>query len=817
MKGNITQIWRVYDGQNKRLVIPVYQRNYDWSPKECDRLFDDLEVIIREERETHFFGALVGAFEDSFTYVVIDGQQRLTTVSILLLALAHALRDGDVTSSNPALEKDLVSSFLRVGYGQEARIKLKPVKSDNAAYERLFGPEKHFIDSSNVTANYRLFRERIRATDLTADQVWQAVQRLQVMSLDLEKSDDPQRIFETLNSTGLALTQSDLIRNYVLMGLTTAEQDRLYETFWNPMERNVEYRTSWFARWFLVTVTGRTPNESEVYTAFKQFVQHRRGSTVHDILQEMHDYSLLARQLNHDGTGSKEVDRALARFRTFRADVLLPFLLPVLRDFQRGEITGGDLVRVIEVLESYLLRRQLTGYYANALNKIFAVAYKELRHLRTADQEYADLLIYILRKRDGTSGQFPDDEEFRDALLSRNIYRARSETRAYLFDRLENGRSADVRDVAGKIKSGDLTIEHILPQTLTTAWRAELGEEAEEIHAQWVHRLGNLTITGYNSSYSNLPFAQKKTAEHGFDSSPYRINAYVKSQTRWGAEQIAERTRALAEQALELWPLPPTSFSPPAPVLPMETMGEDTSFTGRALVAFEFEGSTTTVNSWKEMTLLVLQAVAREHRTQLLEVLPQHRDLIDLSQRSGDRLPKGVMKVDAGIGAFLSTSTDAKLDLLRRVFDHAGIDPEELTFTLRPRSAQNEDSEDEQVNGEEDLPAAPWSPLLKFRPRFEELNGANADLADTAELRAEFRRDAAPCLPADPAAVLSGRHLTVFDDPRVLAGASADEVLAVMALTLRMEQDFDPGAFHQRITSGGAALWLDRLARISAG
>ncbi|HCT14070.1 MAG TPA: hypothetical protein DIW82_04550, partial [Corynebacterium nuruki] len=283
LKGQPTEIWKIYNRANSTLEIPVYQRNYDWGIAQCARLFDDLEALAaadREKQPRHFFGAVVGKSEGSWKWVVIDGQQRLTTISLLILAIAHAVEAGDIEAGeDPDLARKLVDDFLLVDANpNNLKFKLKPVKNDAAAYQALFGPEDDFVASSNVTANYRYFRERLRKTSLTAGQVWDAVSRLEVMHLDLEAHDDPQRIFESLNSTGLNLSESDKIRNFVLMNQKLDEQNRLYEQRWNPIEENVDYRTDWFIRWYLTAKTNRTPKESDIFEAFKRFAARSEES-----------------------------------------------------------------------------------------------------------------------------------------------------------------------------------------------------------------------------------------------------------------------------------------------------------------------------------------------------------------------------------------------------------------------------------------------------------------------------------------------------------------------------------------------------------
>ncbi|MCT1435941.1 DUF262 domain-containing protein [Brachybacterium paraconglomeratum] len=809
MKGTVTEIWHVFDGQSKELVIPVYQRNYDWSQAQCERLFDDLVEIIEEDREKHFFGAVVGSPEDSFTWVVIDGQQRLTTISVLMLALIHAARAGEIDLAQSSLPDALEGNYLLRKDGSEldSKVKLKPVKDDAEAYRRLFHAEKDFMESSNVTANYRYFRRRLADTSLSADEVWLAIQRLEIMLLDLQKGDDPQRIFETLNSTGLALSEADKIRNFVLMGLKTKHQDRLYEYQWNPMEKNVEYRTDWFIRWFLVTKTSRTPRQDEVYEAFKAYVQ-RTDQTIDEVLEKMREYSTYARQITRHETGEPELDKVLARYRTLHSDVMLPFLLPVLRDHHEGIVPLRDMIRIIRILESYLFRRTVCGMWANALNKIFAHAYSELRRLRTGDQEYSEVLIYLLRRRDESSGRFPDDEEFREELQTRNFYRLRTENRTYLFECLENLDSKDTRDIATRLESGELSIEHIMPQQLTTAWREELGTEADTIHQTWLNRLGNLTVTAYNSAYSNSTFESKLHAANGLAESPYRLNAYVKEQRTWGAEQIAQRTQQLADAALSFWPYAETNFAPPAVVLPTEPMGWSRSFRGREIVAYEFGDTTQTVSAWSEALPGIVGSILRDHRAQLLASV---RDNIMLSTDPvhihGDE--RGWVRVDPSLAVFVASSTNQKLRGLRQLFDALQLNADDLVFTLRTARSSCDGAAliDESETASEQ---SPYSALIKFHPRFEELAGSASAPADTVSIRHEFRAAFSAHDAGDAMSSLQGRPFVEFT-PEVITGSTHVQVLALIHITLEQEQYFNPAALHQSLLDGRAIAWLERL------
>lgn len=803
MKGYVKEIYKVYGEQDKNLIIPVYQRNYDWKIKQCSRLFDDIENLIREDRPKHFFGAVVGKADGAWKWIVIDGQQRLTTVSLLMLALSHCIDQGTIDCDEDGLAKKIRKSYLVIDDGNEVKFKLKPVKDDDLAYRSLFRDEEYFIESSNVTANYRYLVKRITETEFSADQLWDAICKLEVMFLDLEDHDDPQRIFESLNSTGLALSESDKIRNLVLMGLANDDQERLYNDFWNRIEKEVDFRTDWFIRWYLVTKTGKTPNEHAVYEAFKSYIQAPEMD-VEPVLSDMLDYSRYCRAITTASTGAPAVDAAMRRFNLIMGDVLLPLLMPVVADVKGGVTDSEDLLRIIEILESYLFRRITASIAANALNKIFATAYGDIRKLRKNNERYSDILTHLLLKRDG-GGRFPRDDEFRESFEARNMYNIRPNYRAYLFECLENGRSNDSRDIANALAAGTVSVEHIMPQTMTETWRRELGPNYEEIHATWINRIGNLTVTGYNSTYSNASFERKLSMDNGFNRSPYRINEFIRNQERWGAEQIEARTHELASTALEYWKFPETDFEPPAVVLPTEPLGTDTSFRHRVVVAYEFGDVKETVRSWSDMLPRIIRILLEQYRTELLNLANETNLLFPLDGPSTE-IPGAVTQVDPGLGVYTNTSTDEKMRFLRGLFDALGLDPEELVFTLRPVKNAASTADDQRET--------PYAALLKFLPRFEELEAQNVTPEDTQALRNEFRSVFAQFSDDDDMSGLEGIPLVSYTDPAVIEDASIKQLITAISATISLTAVFDPLALHSRIVDGTMTRWLARIEEL---
>ncbi|BCN43449.1 DUF262 domain-containing protein [Prescottella equi] len=796
MKGSIRRITELFDGNSKHLLIPVYQRNYDWKLKHCARLFDDLIEIVRQDRESHFFGAIVSHPETSFTSVVIDGQQRLTTTSLLMLALVRSLEDGTVSSQNPNLASDIRDSFLVLKDKHDAvKFKLKPVKNDNDAYSRLLRGDTP-IESSTVTANYRYFRERIAAGELDGDQIWEAIFRLQVMALDLEKQDDPQRIFESINSTGLELSEADKIRNVVLMHQPSHEQEDLYENYWNRIEQAVDYRTDWFIRFYLVSKTGKTPRQDAVYEAFRDYQKNAKAST-RDILSEMRDYAEYSRELNTASTGIAAADKRLRRFNMVKHDVTLPLTMPLLGEVKAGTVSAQDFTEVVGILDTYLFRRFVCGVPTNALNKIFATLYPEIHRLRGEEDRFSDVLAYSLRRRT-TSSRFPTDDEFKESFATRNLYNIKGENRSYLFECLENNWSNDTHDIAQALESQSISIEHIMPQTLTSAWRQDLGADAEEIHATWCNRIGNLTVTGYNSSYSNSPFADKKKRDNGFDASPYRLNALLKSSDVWTVAQLEERTQALTAVALKYWPLPSTDFEPYVPPLPSVPMGDDESFTNRTIVSFEFGDTRKTVASWKDAFVEVIRLLIDERREEVFAYAAESNDLTVVEDSY--EIPAWESQVVPGLTVMTANSTRSKLAVLRKLFNHLDIDTDDLVFTLRNTEA---------VESEEAMEPGPFAELTKFLPSLEELTSTAATAEDTRDLRDEFTKAFARFTVVNPQSALPGKNLPDLETEGFIENATAEDILAALSMMFQVEGMMPQ--FHRLIASGTVGRWLSVL------
>lgn len=797
MRGQVVEIYKTFESASRSLVVPVYQRNYDWQVKHCSQLLDDLVELARSDGERHFFGAIVGDPEDSWTWTIIDGQQRLTTVSLMMLALAAGIDNGSVPTADPGLADKLRRSYLiEDGSESKPRFKLKPVKDDAEAYARLFEGDG-FIQGSNITNNYSYFLDEFPKTGLTAEQLWGAICGLEVMHLDLQKDDSPQRIFESLNSTGLELSEADKVRNLLLMGLPHAEQTDLYEHFWNRMEKNVAFETTDFLRWYLVAKTRSTPRKDAVYEAFKAYMKSE-VPTSKELAKDLRRYSEHYRNYYHPDTGSKRIDRRLERLSLLGSDVVLPFVMSLLDGLAAGEVTGEEVEQSLRIVESYLFRRFAASVPTNALNKIFASLYQDVKKLRGAEDSFTDVLTYSLRRRED-SGRFPTDAEFRDGFLSRNFYSGPSGRRAYVFEVLENRDSNDIRDIAGGLENDTISVEHIMPQTLTPGWQEALGADWEATHAKHKDRLGNLTVTGYNSKYSNSSFLEKLTTKDGFKESPYRLNHYVREQTEWGPQQIEERAQRLLADAMEYWALPSTDFTPPVRPLPTQSMGTDNDFTNREIVAYEFKGAGGTVTSWREAFIGIIRELAIIDRQKVIERAKKGA-WYHLGPNS--EAPKGFWEADPALSVYVETSTRSKMEMLRDLFDVVGADPDDVVFTLKPRPQDVQETQDEVQN--------PYAEAL------EVAIVASGSSAPPGSEAAQGYSDAflsafTPHRVPDVRAVLGAPPATFVQDTAQLKGASEEQLLALVSSILDLSEQYDPDALWRNLSDGTVARYLGRI------
>ena len=670
------------EGSNKHFAIPIYQRNYDWKTDNCKQLYDDLVKIVKNNRKSHFFGSLVSVYNyegQKHEYLVIDGQQRLTTVSLLLLAMHRLLEQGKVTSESRNLKDRIYEEYLVDKWQpKENQTKLKPVKNDKYAYDKLFDDPAEHIRESNLTINYDYFLNRIQKQEITADELFDAICRLEIIDIELNSEDNPQLIFESLNSTGLDLSEGDKIRNFILMGLPTKEQEDYYDKYWNKIEVYTRSNVSAFVRDYLSIKEQAIPAQKKIYANFKDFVESEKIET-EPLLMEMLAYARNYQTLLEGNTGNTVLDACIVRLNRLETTVTRPFFLEVLRLYHEKKLTMEEVTEIFLTVENYLFRRNICNLPTNALNKIFLLLHREIMRYDGTDEKYLEKFKYaLLSKREGA--RFPDNKEFGAAFVSKPIYPMNSKNKTYLFERLENFGTKEDKDVYRHLDDGSYSIEHIMPQHLSPAWQEELGSDYEQVHEEWLHRIANLTLTAYNSKYSNRSFLEKKTMESGFEDSGIRLNSWIAKKNQWTLSELKERSEYLKNRALEIWKIPQTTFRPVRK--PMETclLDDDVDMTGRRISRFAFRQMEQPVTKWLDMYQAVVQILYEQDKTIITKLASANKNHFHFHTESD--APDKSVEIGDDIYLWSYTNTQTKLNSLRRLFELYGEDPGNLVFFL---------------------------------------------------------------------------------------------------------------------------------------
>lgn len=694
MKGSECKFVKYMEGADKRFVIPVYQRNYDWKLENCKQLYDDLVKIIKGRRKSHFFGSLVSVYNPdghNEEFLIIDGQQRLTTVSLLFLAMYNLIDKGIVVPEASNLKQRIFEEYLVDKWKPEdTRIKLKPVKNDQMAFGKLFSDPAEHIRESNLTLNYDYFYDRIQKQEITIDQLYDGICCLEIINIRLDKEDNPQMIFESLNSTGLDLSEGDKIRNFILMGLSSREQEEYYEKYWNKIEICTKYDVSAFIRDYLSVKQQAIPQQKKIHTIFKDFVELGKIKT-EPLLNEMLTYAKHYQILLEGSAQNAALDACILRLNRLETTVTRPFFLEVLRLYNENTLTLDQVTEIFLTTENYLFRRTICDLPTNALNKIFLLLHREIvRYDGTEDHYVEKLKFALLSKKE--RARFPDDEEFSQVFAKKPVYLMNSKNKIYILERIENFGTLEDKDVYRHCDDGTYSIEHIMPQHLTPIWQKELGDSYEQIHEVWLHRIANLTLTAYNSKYSNCSFTEKKTMENGFDDSGIRMNTWIARKDKWTAAELEERSQYLMIRALTIWAVPATDYKPEEKQLDTYTLEDETDLTGRLIARFSFKNTEQPVTSWVEMFHKVIQILYAEDKSIITKLAMSEEENVALHFNTNPEVFSKSLEIGDRIYVWTNTSTQSKLSVLTRLFKLYDEDPADLVFYLRD---ENEVSTDE--------------------------------------------------------------------------------------------------------------------------
>jgi uncharacterized protein with ParB-like and HNH nuclease domain/predicted transport protein len=487
--------------------------------------------------------------------LVIDGQQRLTTVMLLIEALVRILDKSEPLDGFSAkkLRNYYLLNPLEDG---ERRYKLLLSQTDKASFIALLdGCAKHKDHAIRIEDNFEFFKERLAEVREDLPSLCKGLAKLAIVDISLNRDqDNPQLIFESLNSTGRELSQADLIRNFILMGLEPQFQTKLYEQYWRPMEVDFGQEGyvalfDGFMRHYLTMKTGDIPNVREVYEAFKQHARSPviAGAGIEALVADIRAFAGYFCAMALGNEADAELKAAFHDLRELKVDVAFPFLLEIYGDYAVRRLEKSDLLTATRLIESYVFRRAVCGIPTNSMNKTFATFTRAIRKDRYLESMAAHFQLLPSYRR------FPADDEFLREIQIKDLYNFRS--RSYWLRRLEN------HDRKERVPVDEYTIEHILPQNekLSVEWRAELGPEWERIRKTWLHTLGNLTLTGYNPELSDRTFMEKRNMKGGFVESPLRMNGELARLARWTEDAIKERAALLAGRAVQVWGAPSLS------------------------------------------------------------------------------------------------------------------------------------------------------------------------------------------------------------------------------------------------------------------
>src|SRR5690554_156747 len=676
MKANQLPINDFLQKPDVQFVIPVYQRNYDWTTAECKQLLEDIISVEKEERGTHFIGSIVYIHDGIYSasdvneLVIIDGQQRLTTLSILNVALYHFAKEYDLEQdAGRVYNKFIVNQYVD---NESYKLKLKQTDRNSKAYQALLSNEiDEFSEFSNVIENYNYFRNTINEQNFKT--IVDGLKRLIFVDISLERGkDDPQRIFESLNSTGLDLTQSDLIRNYILMDLPSKRQEHIFKTIWSPIDDNARDKiknkslVSEFIRDYLTLRNKRIPKKNSVYVEFRGLFTDKNNELFNQELEQIKSLSYHYRKfINPSSVKDMAISRELDYINRLETNVAYPFLLQVFEDEANGLLSKEELVSILQLIQSYTWRRFIVGLPTNALNKIFMTLYSEVNN----ENYYESVAVALLKKKG--SGKFPTDEEVKSALKDKDLYNTQPKNKYYMFEKLENYKNKEFVDTSNEL----ITVEHIFPQNPDASWFADLPEQDYlQFKEKYLNTIGNLTLSGNNGALGNRSFNAKKELNLNNNLQGYRysrlwLNKYLSSIDKWDVANYKKRTELLTYRFFDVWKYPAVVLDETEEFDEVNIFDADIP-TGKKLEFFIFEDQKVEENTISQMYLYVIRALHEKNSQLLLN----KQDILKITRDSNNfRSPQEVLN-----GWFIEANVDSnsKFIILKKLLRLFELDDE---------------------------------------------------------------------------------------------------------------------------------------------
>lgn len=629
--------------------IPVYQRRYEWTEEQVNKFFYDIEKLaLNDDIEGHFMGTIVfvkASFPSMGSdYIIIDGQQRITTTFLLLKALYNTIEDNNIQADIKEMY------FENRNVEEKFKYKLISVEDDRKDFLGLLVHDQ-YDNPSKIHMNYKRLLYLIQHSEATSEQLYLALQKIRIVYIELEqgkKEENPQIIFESLNSTGLSLTESDLIRNYLLMNEKPEDQEHLYNNYWLLIEELLtNAKISDFIRDYLTMKTGVIPNKNKVYQNFKHYVMQEK-ITSEDILEDLLKFARYYSELLNPQHANKNVRNHLSIIVQLKSTVTYPYLLRLFDKYYKSEIDEQHFINILKIINSYLIRRLIVNYPTNALNKVFSTLGKVADKNKNIKTEEQSIMEYLL-SRSG-SALYPRNEKLKDSILNDDLYNRNHRLAKLILSQIEIQTHKEI------VSFEETTIEHILPATLTPSWRVELGDNAIDDHRLYKDVLGNLTLTNYNPELSNKPFNDK--VKYYCDSN-IKLTRELCSYNYWNKDSILERGNKLYQQIVNIWRIPEDEYD----VSKQKEITGDTyysvfellSVTGKKPKTLLITEQEFKVNTWKETLITYLNWLADFDLEQYLE-LPKQKSFQKLLSYT-DEVLRSSEKV---VSIFVETNLSAQ-------------------------------------------------------------------------------------------------------------------------------------------------------------
>ncbi|KLI17825.1 DUF262 domain-containing HNH endonuclease family protein [Brachyspira hyodysenteriae] len=658
----------------KTFFIPVYQRNYDWKKEQCNKLIHDIEKAVDRDAKEYFIGSfvLVKKEDDKKSFYIIDGQQRITTIVLLLLAILDYAKNNNDTLKT-SIEKFIFSDVKE----HSGRLFLKQIQKDDEYLNKILNDEEIKEGTSNIINNYLFFKEKLNNDEKYISKLWKGLDLLKGIRITLEQEDEPQIIFETLNATGLSLKEGDKIRNYVLM---YKNQDRLYKDYWIKIEENCmqnldDESVSTFIRFFLAIENKEFSKESEVYNDFKKYLENKDNE---EVLKKLLEYSKLYNIiLDTSKEKNKNVKIKLDNIKELKANVLNPLIMLFLKYRNEQIISEDILFDSLHLLENYILRRLICSRKTNDLNKICISIIKKLYIFFENKKDMntiVDYLSNILIDLKG-NGEFPDNITVENSIIEKDVYK--NILAKFILTKLELLNSKE------KIDIDNITIEHIMPRTLTDNWKKLIGDNYKEIHDKYVNTIGNLTLTGYNSELSNKSLEEKQ--EMYKDSKFLFLNKDILDLKIWNENIIIERSKRLIKKLLEYYKYPEV-INQIDDEIKDYSLDDSIDFSGMNIYSFEYKNNKYDVAKWAGFISKILTLIYEEDSVKFNQFI--FKDDTFKNKISNEEFFYNygkATKTESNFFVNTDTDTNAKIKLLINVLDKLNISTDEITLYIKKK------------------------------------------------------------------------------------------------------------------------------------